>query len=300
MKPLSLSLFSLFLLLPGTVFGASCCVSNTSVSNLMIMPSKWQETVTLSQSRVIGDVDDKGQSTFRRSSNRDVTNLVRLDLAYGWTFRYQTGVSVKYQGRTRQFNGDDSSSSGWSDVGLSQAYKLSPLGRLWAFSTVNIPTARSIYNANDNFSVDARGSGTYQAGAGIFGIHNTKVWDFIYSGEVHHSFGRTFRKGESETRVGSFWGTSITGGVGYIPFRSKFRYGANLTPHYEGAKTVTSNGTKTNGKGSVLWDTSLNLSYTLNAYHAFGLSYIDQTLLGPARNTLLSRTVSFQWQTKWE
>lgn len=280
--------------------GASCCVSNTSVTNLMILPSKWQQTFGLSQGRVIGDVNAKGSSTFRRSNNREVTNLARLDLAYEWTRNYQSGISLRYQNRSREFNGDSSHSSGWNDVGLSHAYKLNFMNRLWAFQTLNIPSARSQYDANSKFSVDARGTGTYQTSVGIFGIINSKEWDFIYSTEVHRSFARSFDQNQTETEVSGFWGTSFTGGVGYIPWRSKARYGVALTPRFEEAKSVIVNGEKTRGKESLVWDSSLNVSYTLSAAYSLGLNYTDQTLFGPARNTLLSRIIGFQFQTKWE
>jgi hypothetical protein len=300
MKQWSLFLYSILFIHSDDVFAASCCVSNTNVSNLMLLPSKWQETLTVSQGRVIGDVNEKGASTFRRSSNRDVTTLGRLDLAYGWTGRYQSGVSFKYLGRTRELNGESSNSSGWSDLGLTQGYQIFPLKRLWLFHSVNIPTARSIYDSSESFSVDARGTGTYQTSFGVFGISNRKEWDFLYSYEVHRSLEKKFDDRQTQTRVSGFWGTSFTGGAGYIPWRSKARYGVNLAPRYEGPKDVTINGKRTAGKSSLVWDSTLNFSYTLSASHAFGLSYTDQTIFGPVRNSLLSRIIGFQWQTKWQ
>lgn len=289
----------LFSLLPSYLFAASCCVSNTSVSNLMIMPADWQQTFSMSQSRVIGDVNSKGQSTFRNNKNRDVISLARMDLAYGWTPRYQSGVSFKYQNRTRELNGSESSDSGWNDVGLSQAYQPNTLNRFWIFNTLNIPTAKSIYDSQENMGVDARGTGTYLTSVGVFGIHNIKEWDFIMSSEVHHSFSRTFENNNTKTDVGSFWGVSVTGGAGYIPWRSKARYGFALTPRMEGAKNVTIDGQKNPGKESLVWDTSLNFSYTFNAYYALGVNYTDQTIFGPVKNTLLNRALSFQFQTRW-
>lgn len=298
MNQLFLFLFSLLAVTDS--FASSCCVSNTSISNLMILPSKWQQSFSLSQTRIIGDVNEKGSSTFRRSTNKDQTNLARVDLSYGWSERYQSGVSVKYQDRTRKFYGESSDSAGWSDVGLSHAWKMFPHQRLWAFQTLNIPTARSAYDSNTDFSVDARGTGTYQTSLGAFGIINLREWDFLYSAEVHRSFARTIRNRETTTEVGAFWGTSASGGVGYIPWRSKGRYGISLSPRLEGSKSVTVNKSRSPGASSLVWDSSLNYSYTINAQYSLGLNYIDQTILGPAKNTLLGRTVSFVFQTKWE
>lgn len=300
MKLLLLSLSSVTFFFSIKLYAASCCVSNTSVSNLMIFPSTWQETVSLSQGRVIGDVGDKGTSTFRRNNNKDITNLAKLDLAYGWNSRYQTGVSIKYQSRKRDFHGEDSSASGWNDLGLSHAYKLPLEEKIWVFNTLNIPTATSVYDSNSSFAVDARGTGTYQTSVGLFGLKTFKDWDYLYSSEVHRSFGRNFSYNGTTTQVSGFWGASLTAGIGYIPWKSKARYGVALTPRYEGPKDVTVNGSKAPGKNSLVWDSSINFSYTLTANHALGLNYVDQTLIGPARNTLLSRSVVFQWQSKWE
>ncbi len=300
MKIFSLFLFSFVFLHSEDALASSCCVSNTSVSNLMILPSRWQETFSLSQSRVIGDVNEKGSSVFRRDNNRDILNLAKLDLAYGWSPRYQSGLSLTYQGRSRDLNGESSESSGWSDIGLWQAYQIISSKRLWVFNSLNIPTGRSIYNTQSSLGVDARGSGTYQVGLGIFAIRNLKEWDFISSSEIHHSLGRTFNEDGIETRASSFWGASLSGGVGYIPWRSKARYGLGLTPRYEEPKNVRVNKTRVDGKSSLVWDLSINYSYTINSQHSLGLSYIDQTIFGPARNTVLSRLVIFQWQTKWE
>jgi hypothetical protein len=265
----------------------------------MILPSAWQQTFTVSQAKVIGDADKRGQSTFRRGSNNEVTNLARLDLAYSWSLGYQTGIAAKYQNRSREFNGSSSSDSGWNDLGLSQAWRPAAEQRLWIFQTLNIPTAPSIYDSRRNLATDARGSGTYISSAGIFGIHNLKEWDLIYSSEVHHSFKRNFRRDSENTLVGGFWGGSITFGAGYIPFRSKARYGIALTPRTEGGKEVVVNGLSSRSQESLVWDMSVNFTYTINALNALGLNYTDQTIWGPVMNTLLNRSLSFQFQTRW-
>ena len=296
MKWLFLFLFSLF---QSYTFASSCCVSNTSVSNLMLLPASWQETFTLSQNRVIGDVNSKGRSTFRGKDNKETTSLARVDLAYAWSFRYQTGISVKYQNKSREFAGSESSDSGWNDLGLSHAYRLFEFERIWVFQTLNIPTARSVHNSRANMAVDAHGTGTYLTSFGIFGVENVEVWDFIYSAEFHHSFARSFDSQNQKTEIGSFSGGSLTFGAGYIPWRSKARYGLALTPRFEGRKETRTNGERSIGDESLVWDTSINWTYTINAENALGLNYTDQTIFGPVKNTLLNRSISFQFQKRW-
>lgn len=293
MKLFFLFLFSLFSV---RSYAASCCVANTSVPNLMILPSSWQQTLTVASNRVIGDVDPKGSSTFRNSKNRETTNLARMDLAYSWTQQYQNGISVRYQNKKRSFEGSEATDSGWSDLGLFQAYQPVKFQRTWIFNSINVPTSQSVYDSKAAFSVDAHGAGTYQAGLGVFHIINFRSWDFTGSTEVHHSFARSFGSGVDKKEVGSFWGTSLSLGAGYIPWQSKTRYGINLTPRIEGQKPVKINGVNQNSKQSIVWDSVFNVTYTFNAEYALGVNYLDQTILGPARNTLLSRSLSVLFQ----
>lgn len=265
----------------------------------MILPAKWQQTFSLSQNRVIGDVDAGGQSIFRNSKNRDVVSAARMDLAYGWTNRYQTGVSLKYQNRARDLGGDSASNSGWSDVGLSQAFQAPDWRRLWFFQSLNIPTANSNYDARERLSVDAHGTGTYQFTMGVFNISNFKEWDVILSPEAHYSFAKSFKRDGDTTELSGVPGASFLVGAGYIPWRSKTRYGLSMAPRYEGSKTTRYNGEETKSDPSLVWDTSINVTRTINAEYALGLTYLDQTIFGPARNTLLNRSLGVVFQARW-
>ncbi len=263
----------------------------------MILPSKWQQTLTMASSRVIGDVDPEGRSVFRNNKNKESINLARMDLAYSWNDIYQSGVSLKYQSKTRSFNGIEATDSGWSDVGLFQAYQPIKYQRTWIFNSINIPTSQSVYDSKRQFSIDAHGTGTYQAGIGAIHLLNFRTWDMVFSSEVHHSFARSFGEDEEQKRVGNFWGSSLSVGAGYIPWRSKFRYGANLTPRIEGQKSVRINGENQNSKQSVVWDSVVNVTYSISASYAVGINYLDQTWFGPASNTLLNRTIGVLFQT---
>jgi hypothetical protein len=296
MKLSFLLLFSFFVSLRGIC--SSCCVANTSVPNLMILPSLWQQTLSASSSRVIGDTDTKGSSVFRHKENNESTQRLRLDLAYRWSENYHNGLALNYQNRSRALNESEAQDSGWGDLGFFQAYQLPLEGRSWLYNTINVPTSRSIYESKESFAVDAHGTGTYQTGLGIFHLKNFKSWDYILGSEVHHSFGRRF-KGQSSVEVGGFWGAGLMVGTGYIPWRSKARYGVTLSPRYEGPKNIKRNGVSESSSESMVWDTGLNYTYTFSANYALGLNYIDQTIFGPARNTLLSRSLIVLLQTRW-
>lgn len=280
-------------------YGASCCVSNTSISNLMILPAKWQQTITMSQIRVIGDVDAQGNSVFRNNNNKETISFGKVDLSYGWTSRYQTNISLKYQNRQREFNGARAQDSGWNDIGLSHAFQPKAFERIWIYNTLNVPVAKSMYDSNSTMLVGAHGTGTYLSSLGLFSIKNFMYGDVTFNSEFHRSFARTFEQGETRSEVSGFWGGSVGVGGGYVPWRSKGRLGANLSPRLEGAKDVKSNGQTVSGKQSLVWDSSVNYTYTFDAQYALGLNYLDQTLFGPASNTLLNRSLSLVFQSRY-
>jgi hypothetical protein len=293
-------LLLIFSLSSFSLWGASCCVSNTSVPNLIILPAKWQQTFMLAQTTVIGDVDARGKSIFRdQSKNKEATQFGRLDLSYSWTFRYQTGISLRYQSKVREFNGTEAKNAGWSDIGLSHAYMPKMFDRVWIYQTLNLPTAKSVYNSQSSLAVDAQGTGTYLTSVGIFKIHNYRTGDFTFGSEVHRSFPRKFNSEGNELDVRGAWGGSVSLGAGYVPWKSKSRFGVNITPRVEGPKTVVNNQSRVSGKQSMVWDTVINYTYSINLEYALGLTYLDQTILGPASNTLLNRTFGFVFQSRY-
>lgn len=297
---MKLFLIFIFSLSSFSSWGASCCVSNTSVPNLIILPAQWQQTFMMGQTSVIGDVDAAGRSVFRdQNRNKESTQFARLDLGYSWTFRYQSGVSLRYQAKSREFNGTEANNTGWSDVGLSHAYMPKMFDRVWFYQTLNIPTAKSVYDSQSSLAVDSQGTGTYLSSVGVFKIHNYKMGDLTMGSELHRSFGRRFNSDGTEIDVRGAWGGSVSVGAGYVPWKSKSRLGMNLTPRLEGPKTVIRGENRANGKQSMVWDAVINYTYSINLEYAVGLNYVDQTLLGPASNTLLNRTVSFVFQSRY-
>ena len=88
-------------------------------------------------------------------------------------------------------------------------------------------------------------------------------------------------------------------GMGFVPWRSKYRISTSLTPRYESSKKMTSNETNTKSDRVLSVDSLVGLTYMINAHQNLGLNYLDQTLVGPARNTLLSRSLSLVFQERW-
>lgn len=285
-------LFSLLCPFAFQANAASCCVSNTSLPQLMTLPSRYQISSTLGLSRVQGDVDTKGQSTFRKDSNKDQSQTMRLDLSKMWK-SWQGGISLSMVNRQRELDSQSNSAQGLSDIQLYMAkeewWKVT---KIFPFIKQNIPIANSLYNAKSALAVDAFGLGVYQTSIGAALIRNYKVWDHNFTTEIHQNWART----TGDTHVSAAAGGSMLLGAGYVPWKSRVRLGFSFGPRLESAKQIVTQGSTTHSQKSLVWDSVLSLGYQIEADQNIALNYADQTFFGPARNTTLTRAVTFLYQ----
>lgn len=269
---------------------ASCCVANASIPQFMTLPADWQLTTSASFSRIIGDVDTDGRAVFRGDQNKETTVRLSEDLAWrrgAWQILAGAGMSS----RTFVTAGKTETSRGFSDASLALTREFEWTEhslRFYPFYRHVFPTGKAQGSLTD------LGSGRAQDSAGLlsmwFGVH----WDAQLTIEAHRN-GTTERAG---TRFSESYGGSLGMGTGYIPFKAQWRLGAQLTVRWEGAgKTRNETGSQYTGRSQV-WDTGLNLGRQLGAYQNLAVSYADQTLVGPARNTRLGRTAAVLWQLR--
>jgi hypothetical protein len=131
-------------------------------------------------------------------------------------------------------------------------------------------------------------------------VKRWSAWDSYAIPEIHFTFSRTFQPtSASEIQVGSGWGGSFSLGVGVSPGAGDFRIGLRVQPLYDSQKQVTTDGSTTETSHQLLWNTALEATYLVSTRWAINATYIDQTLLGPAVNTTLSRTFALGIQHRW-
>ena len=297
-----LKMISLFVLIfsffVNTSFGASCCVGNTSLPNLMTIPAKWQFSSQATYSKVIGDASTNGDYVFRDSSNKDTSQILRLDVAFQRN-EWQMGIGGQFIQNTRHSNSEEESNRGIGDIFIYGAREFNiEYERFNPLFNFRIPNAPSNYNSKEKLQTDARGSGVPEVSTGILWIHTGKTWDSQIAPTLFYRFSKTFNENE-KIKVGSQWGGALMLGMGFVPWRSKYRISTSLTPRYESSKKMTSNETNTKSDRVLSVDSLVGLTYMINAHQNLGLNYLDQTLVGPARNTLLSRSLSLVFQERW-
>lgn len=288
-------------------FAASCCGGGANFPVLITGDFKSQVNSSLSYSSVIGDVDKGGTSTFRHADNNETTQTVKVDGSYLLSDYWQTGISIPIVKREKRVYGSHSESSGLGDVSAQLSFEFLPELRYstwkprgFTFLNLTLPTAPSIYDFNDPLGADARGRGFYTIDLGVSFLKTRGAWDFTGSFSIFQPLNKRFssRTGESGM-IYSTPGVSVLLGAGYTPrVTSPWRFGLSLSPRYEGRKVIETS-TSSASEAQMVWDTGSSVSYLYEKELAFSAQYLDQTLLGPAQNTTLSRTISVNVQKRF-
>lgn len=284
-----------------SAFGAPCCGSGFTIPSIITGEDKAQLSASYNRARVYADVFTNGN--WRRRQEKDVTEIYKLEGAHVFKDRFQAGVSLPYQRRTRDGAQADSS-AGLGDTSFQLGYEYLPDWDYnpWrpkgiAYLSLIAPTGRSIYESKDGSGIDARGRGFWGVGAGNVFVKTWGDWDANSNVEVHYSFPKHVSNDTTEGTIRPSYGGSAALGAGRN--YESLRLGALINWVYEAPTDVTgttpSQGTlKRYATGSVL------LSYLVTAQQSVVLSYSDQTLFGSPLNTSLSKSFTLFFQQRWE
>lgn len=298
----SLFLFTFSLFSISDAYAAPCCASSGAAPSIISGDDQTQFTLTTARSSVIGDAPDQGRAVFRSSDDSESSLTHRIDMAQVFFDRYQAGLSIPVVSREVNRPSTQAQATRLGDVRVTAAYEALPE---WTYSPWkpkghvflqgSLPTGRSLYDSQEIGAVDATGRGFYALAGGVLLSKTKGAWDGFFIPEIHYGFPRSFDglNGNESIRVHPRFGMSFALGVGYSPRMGNLRVGVRLQPVFNQSKIVktSSNSSETGTQSS--WDSSLELSYLLNDHWSLLSSYTDQTLLGPAKNSTLSRTFAF-------
>jgi hypothetical protein len=302
-----LLLLSLSTLLPHSALSASCCGGGASFPSLITGDFWSQFNSSYAYSSVIGDADTGGRAIFRNKDNDEITQTMKVDGSYLIADYWQAGLSVPVVKREKKYYSSQSESTGLGDINAQVSYEFLPellyspwKPRGFVYAGITVPTAPSVYDFNDSLGADARGRGFYTFDVGISFLKTKGLWDYVAMASVSQSLNKQYsaRSGE-RGMIYSSPGVMALVGLGYTPgSTSAWRLGGSLAPRYEGAKVVEGR-TSTLTEYQLVWDSMLSLSYLFEKEMSFSAQYLDQTLVGPAHNTTLSRTISLNLQRRF-
>lgn len=275
----------LSLSMPSLAFGASCCSGGSNLSSIITNDDRFQTRLAFLNEFVVGRVGT-GSAIFNDDFTEQRNLIANFSAAYSFHPRWQAGLSIPFQYRV---NGDRSK-EGPGDLRLNSAFEVLPLyeysvwkPRVFVFATAVMPSGESAYNTRDP-EIGSFGRGFYSLGGGFLLSKDWLKADAFLSQELLHSFKRSFAIEEVEPGMRSV--TSL--GAGY--HFGNLRVGSSLGLEYEGERKFLKSGDRTGY--SLVWNLGADLTYRFTDLLASTLTYADQTLIGPARNTSLSRSLS--------
>lgn len=286
------ALVVLTFLLSTEAYCASCCGGGSGAQFLITGDQRAQISLSQSQNNVIGDTNPSGESIFRNENNIERINRTNISGTYLFGEYAQVGMATNFQEKYRQtLSGANEANRGLGDLTLFSAYEFLPdlsysayRPRGFVTMEINVPTSPSVHDSESLMATDTRGSGFYSLSVGT---HWLKV-----IGE--HSL-TSFQKVKI-SRKETFNNQLIAPGPDYSIgfsyshlFLKSFSWSLGLTYQYKTGKEVNNNGIK---ESEYFVDTELGLSYQMSDDWGASLNYLDQTIMGPAKNTTLSRQIN--------
>jgi hypothetical protein len=302
MSLFKISLFSFFLTMAGSsqVLAAACCGGGFALPSVITGDDAALITGSWSQAQIESDV--RADGVWQHRSDKDQTQVLRIDGAHIFWDRYQAGFSLPVQ--TRERSGEQGGkSSGLGDITLQTGYEYLPDWDYhpWrpkgiGFLTLTLPTGKSIYESDTSTGLDTGGRGFWSLGVGTILTKIFGSWDVNATVEGHHSFEKQVHNSQFDGRIqpgnGASWGV----GSGYN--LKNLRLGGALTWNYE--DPIRASGS-VDADGSVQRFTTgtLSASYLIMDSWAATFSYSDQLLFGDPVNASLSRSVALLVQKRW-
>lgn len=276
----------LFVFCAKAVYASACCSGGANLPSIILNDDRWSLRNVISNSFVVGDVRRDGKSVWRSSSTNEQLTSLTSSFVYRIGDRWQTGLRIPF--RQRRISSE--TSWGISDVSSTLVFEPWPLytysswrPRFFMIGGMSFPTGTSTYETSDP-RLNSYGSGFYSPSLSLIFSRNFIRWDYVIYGEARYQFSRKFDG--QEVDPGWIFGGKIGGGYSFL----KFRVGASAGPSYEQEKIFSETQSRQGEK--LVWDTQLDFSYLITDRWSSSLSYNDQSLLGPARNVSLERSLA--------
>jgi len=302
------SLFLLVLLNAYSIqlISAPCCGGSANIPSLISGDNESQFTATFSSGNVIAEAPVEGGIKYRKESDRETIQSLRLDSAILLSDRAQAGFSLPVIRRSRERGSNFAESTGLGDISVSLGYEVLPewTYSIWQprgiiFLSGTIPTGGSLYDAKELYKVDSRGRGLWGVSTGVLFTKVLGNWDFSFLAEGHHGFSREIRNDLGVLQLNPGWGGSGLLSAGVSPAGGNIRLGLSVAPSFE-EPIATGGIISGRGESVALWTTSGQVSYLPSNTMSMSLMVSDQTLIHASQNSSLNRTFAFLIQKRFE
>jgi hypothetical protein len=165
------------------------------------------------------------------------------------------------------------------------------------------PTASTWVHAGSSRSVGVEGRGLFTPVLGHLFVKSWNNFDTSFLVQIYHAIPGD--KDGIETSPG--FGGSAALAAGYTldsaPFLPEslgsFRFGVSLAPAYEQAAEQRRGDLRATIGEKLVWNLGASISWIPDDFWVGVLNISDQTLMGPARNTDLARSISLLFTRRW-
>ncbi len=303
-KFLSLIICCLLAFHPYALMGATCCGSSSGLPSLITGDIRTQMNLSITRSKLLGKQLSNLKEPIWTPSEESKTQTIFIQGSYLFDNYTQVGLGLPYFFKQNYEKSARKTNQSIGDIELQAAYEAFPevfysnwLPRVFLFTQLTIPTGFSLYENITYDTVEITGKGHASLSLGVLLLKTKSVTDFQLMAEIHKGLNRRFEKRKLHLNPG--FGASALFSIGYSPGNNPWRWGISLSPHYESSKILTFSNKTFKTDYEFYWDSTLSGSYLYSPYTSFNFAITDQTLLGPAHNTSLSRTFALNVQKRW-
>lgn len=287
------------------IVAAPCCGGGGNLPGLILGNERVQMSLSGTYSSVVGDTPTSGGSTFRADDDTEESYLLGLSAGFLISDRWQAGASLSTGYRNLDRPSVKNSGAGIGDLKLHLGYEFLPVWTYSAwkpkgfvFAHLNAPTGKSTHDSSEAGAVDAFGQGFWSTGLGVVLVKSWRYWDASLSVQGQYSFPQSF---DSPRPIYIEPGFQASGqvGAGVSPWAGPFRVGVRVGPAWRDGGSSRLYGETNDGVYRLVWDAAAEINLMIGDTISLAANYTDQTLLGPTKNTALSRSGGMTVQYRW-
>jgi hypothetical protein len=279
------------------VMASSCCGQSPASFTVLSLDQRFSLSSAVSYTKSIGRIYEESDEFYIWSDKTREVHRTSINLAGSLGNRQQGFIKVNLLNGHYSDSFESGKSSKLSDTLVGYTFEAlpeytfsywKPIIYLTAF--LNIPTGHSIFDQN-SLSEGTEVTGHSQWGVGA-GITLKKVY-FPYTLTLQVRTIELLEKQFTRTRVSSFYDHSVALLINYASNLWNLQFNSGLTWTSLSPKTLAPSQVRSGGSQS--FNVLLGLQKSITENWVGGVSYSDQTLVGPAFNSLLNKSLSISF-----
>ncbi len=283
------------------VNASSCCGQAPSSFSVLTNNEKLNISTSFVKIRTQGRLIRNSGNFYDWSNKKRTIQSFTFDISLSLEERHQINLSSSLNSGSFSSEFEKATSNNLSDTLISYTYELLPeysysKFKPQVFSSVflSVPSGHSIYKKN-GLSEGTSVTGHEQWGVGL-GLTLRKVY-FPFSFLAQIKSIRFFSKNFDNFSVSDFFDTSINFTTSYTTKFFNIIINSGLTLSHISPKKI--NTLRIKSLESISTGLFFGVQKNISIDTSIGIIYTDQTLLGPAKNTLLNRSMSLNINHKF-